>query len=267
MSDIKENNFWCDTSETWRYPEHLRRWQSHSVEHWALLLCTRGSGRLEIEKQIFDFNYRDIFLIEPGIPHTFAAIENWELHWVHFVIPLDILEILNWPELLPGVRKAALSVTEYSRIHIALQEIYHLYMSRPDNWYQFAHALLTAALLRIDNMHPAADTRQAPWLQKAQEALRAVPSISVDDIAALCCLSRSTFYEEFHRLTGYTPAQYRDQIRLRNAEQLLLRTNQPVGQIAEAAGFNSIYYFSLRFKERCGMSPRQYRLKNKADQR
>lgn len=259
MDELQEKDFWCGISENWRYPERFWTWSSHNVEHWSLVLAVRGTGFLRVGGQEYTLDQHDIFLIAPGIAHVFSGGESWELLWVHFVLPLDLLEILRWQEVQEGVRKASLALSNYSKVRMAMQEVLHLYLSRPKNWFQFAHALLTTAILRIDNSLPDFETANAPWLQKAQEQLRRVPCVSIDEIAAACGLSRTLFFEQFHQLTGYTPAQYRDQERLRNAEQLLLKTNQPVGQIADSTGFNSICYFSLRFKERYGTSPRQYR--------
>ena len=263
MDELLEKDFWSGFSETWRYPARLRIWRSQNVEHWSLLLSVRGEGRILSASGELQLNAHDVALISPGLPHQFVAGENWELLWIHFVMPLQVRNALSWPELLPSMRKALLSPTVYSKVRMAMQEAHQLNVGRPKGWFHYAVALIGATVLRIDNAISCFDCDTTSWLSTASELLGAVPCMNVDQIAASCGVSRTLFFKEFRRLTGYSPAQYRDNIRLRNAEQILVGTDQSIAQIAETSGFGSVYYFSLRFKMRYGVSPRQYRLQRK----
>ena len=67
---------------------------------------------------------------------------------------------------------------------------------------------------------------------------------------------RRCFKEE----VGCTPIEYLTKLRLQKAEGLLkdLRYNG-IGIIAEQCGYDDYFYFSRSFKERYGISPREYR--------
>lgn len=52
---------------------------------------------------------------------------------------------------------------------------------------------------------------------------------------------------------------YLIQERLKKAKLLLLTTDLKVYEIAEQVGFEDINYFSQRFKQLVGMTPRQYK--------
>ncbi|WP_125581599.1 helix-turn-helix domain-containing protein [Levilactobacillus cerevisiae] len=62
--------------------------------------------------------------------------------------------------------------------------------------------------------------------------------------------------------TGLTPTEYLRQYRMEEASKRLLNTNMLETEIAEAIGFQNIYYFSTVFKQYTGLSPSQYRREN-----
>lgn len=63
----------------------------------------------------------------------------------------------------------------------------------------------------------------------------------------------------FKEHTGKTVFEYLERYRVRRAVHLLRSTNLPVPQIAERCGFNSISFFSRKFRSLTGFSPSQYR--------
>ena len=83
-------------------------------------------------------------------------------------------------------------------------------------------------------------------------------------------ISEITSYHEYHvnrlfeRYIGMTIHQYIIEIRLAEAKKLLLNTDMPIYEIAEATGFNSSAHFTTCFKKAAGISPYVYKnnLKN-----
>lgn len=82
---------------------------------------------------------------------------------------------------------------------------------------------------------------------------------SLGDYAALCNMSKYHFLRVFTQIVGCPPLEYRNQLRLSLAKELLRESNLSVGEIAEESGFSSAAYFSDFFKRKVGFSPRQYR--------
>ena len=79
-----------------------------------------------------------------------------------------------------------------------------------------------------------------------------------------CHLSESRFTHLFHEVMGKSPIAYLTEARIRRAEELLFDTALPVAAIAEAVGVKSPYYFSRFFKKHVGISPSEYRKRQKA---
>ena len=63
----------------------------------------------------------------------------------------------------------------------------------------------------------------------------------------------------FHRVTGRLLSHFLKEKRLGKAARLLKGGNMRVSQIARRCGFDSENYFRQQFRERFGMSPRQFR--------
>lgn len=106
--------------------------------------------------------------------------------------------------------------------------------------------------------------RLAPVLSFVREHL--ARPLSIDDLADAAHLSRSRFHAYFRQHMRVSPMDYVKRVRLTEARQLLLATDQPIYAIAEATGFSSAYHFSREFKRFAGAPPVDFRRQNSAMQ-
>ena len=65
-------------------------------------------------------------------------------------------------------------------------------------------------------------------------------------------------------ITGYTPSEYVNRIRIEHAARLMRTTEIPVEEVIESCGFENVSYFYRLFRKQMGATPMAYR---KADQR
>jgi len=82
---------------------------------------------------------------------------------------------------------------------------------------------------------------------------------SVDELANMCFLSKPQMFRLFKAETGKTPVDYRNELRIKKACQLIQDGECSVSEIAEMLGFESIYYFSRVFKKYTGISPSKFK--------
>ena len=78
-------------------------------------------------------------------------------------------------------------------------------------------------------------------------------------MARHCQMSASQFTRRFKQLTGMTPRHYVQYTRIERAKELLLVSDQAIGDIAEALGFSDIYHFSRRFRQYANCCPSEFR--------
>ena len=85
----------------------------------------------------------------------------------------------------------------------------------------------------------------------------------VSQLARKIGMSRSNLHRKIKSETGKSVSQFISQVRLEKAKELIRETSLPVSDIAFDTGFHSVSYFSKCFHEYFGVSPRQFRNKNK----
>ncbi len=100
-----------------------------------------------------------------------------------------------------------------------------------------------------------------PSLAPALKALHASPGHpwSLEELAHLAAMSRTTFVDRFKAAAGVPPMTYLHEWRIRLAERELRTSDTPVRQLAPTFGYGSESAFSNAFKRATGLSPRHYR--------
>lgn len=83
--------------------------------------------------------------------------------------------------------------------------------------------------------------------------------IKMEDVAAYCSISLSSFQKKMKRITGMSPTEYLLKFRMKEAVRLLVDRSLPVSDISIRLGFISHSYFSNCFKKEYGVTPRQWR--------
>ena len=83
--------------------------------------------------------------------------------------------------------------------------------------------------------------------------------LTVDHLASIACLSRFHFARAFKAGIGQAPHQYVSAKRLERAKGLLMRSDQPLVDIALALNFSCQANFTRAFRQVTGQTPGQYR--------
>jgi AraC-like DNA-binding protein len=81
---------------------------------------------------------------------------------------------------------------------------------------------------------------------------------TVDELAKLCAVSRSTFAIKFRSIVGTAPIEYLLNWRMALAKDELSRGTRSVGEIAFAIGFQSPSAFTTAFTRAVGCSPTRF---------
>lgn len=123
-----------------------------------------------------------------------------------------------------------------------------VFMARPGGQSQFS-----ARLRPREAEHPA--------VRAAMDAVSADPGgpHTPSTLARLGRVSARHLSRLFRRETGLSPAQYVESVRLEAAQALLSSGTDPVGAVAEGAGFGSAETMRRAFQQTLGLSPTHYR--------
>ncbi|MCS7338368.1 MAG: XylR family transcriptional regulator [Verrucomicrobiae bacterium] len=85
--------------------------------------------------------------------------------------------------------------------------------------------------------------------------------MSVEDVARAAGLSRRALEKRFRNELGQTVLEAIRRARIQQISQLLIQTQMPISQVAEALGFADFQHFARYFKASTKMTPREFRKK------
>ena len=83
--------------------------------------------------------------------------------------------------------------------------------------------------------------------------------VTVEEMAGRCGLSTSHFMRWFRQMTGSSFVSYLNEYRLSEAAQLLRGSDKKILTVANETGFDSLSNFNRQFRQRYGVTPREYR--------
>lgn len=265
-----------------RFELHAFRAPRHAHRHLELTWIERGFGLRLVGNDASSFEDGDLVLLGSQVPHTWltqgarqrpmpaSSVVQFAPEW---------LQSSPWPELaragpllLLAARglhirgkcakevKAAMTrmreADDYARL-AALIGIIGSLVRHPRDLVPIATAP-SADGRSNDGWADAASSRRVDrvidWLQRhLAEELR------VDDAAKLAHVSPAAFSRWFKREVGKTFTQYLNDLRFGAACVRLRQSDRPVATIAQDCGFATMSHFNRQFRQRAGMTPREYR--------
>lgn len=89
------------------------------------------------------------------------------------------------------------------------------------------------------------------------------PALCAEMVADALGLSRGAIYRILPEATGYTLAEYAEVSRMARVEQLLIKTDKSVDEIAALTGFGAVNTLYRVFKKRHGVPPGEWRKERK----
>lgn len=106
----------------------------------------------------------------------------------------------------------------------------------------------------VADRHPLVTACQSEILRRLQD-----PALGIAQLADSLRCHPDHLSRLYHRECGIHLRDYIIRQRILLAEQLLVTTSMPVGEVARASGYTEHAYFSRQFRERKGASPGAFR--------
>lgn len=234
------------------------------VDQVIVIVCSEGSGWARLAGDLHPVAAGQVLVLPPGVAHEYLANEDdpWTIWWFHAVGD-DVPDLLTRAGV--DVTGPVLTPAEPHRLVGLVDEIIAR-MASDDS----THTILAASgaawhLMALLASRGRRGGRRLDPVAQATELLRdrVREHISVADLASTVGLSASHFSTLFRRATGYGVLEYQTRQRMARARELLDTTDLPIAGVAEAVGYEDAFYFSRRFSQVHGMSPRAYRASDK----
>jgi len=239
-------------------------WGPGVRDHYLLHYIVSGKGNYTAGDRSFKIGAGQAFLSYPDTPIYYCADKDdpWEYYWVGFSGAAAPILLAQTPfgRLYPVVRLAA-----GERLRQGLLDIYKARGSDYPSAVRMAGYLqaVLGTLMegRTDEQHKSSFDyahRAAAFLQQNYSA-----AVGVEQASEHIGISRSHLYRAFQTEFGCSPSSYLTSYRIQRAKQLLKHSDLAVGVVAASVGFEDPLYFSRVFRRETGVSPSEYRHKNR----
>ncbi len=263
----------CLTGDSWRISDTPSN-RLHFHNCLEIGFCHTDSGILTFEEGEIPFTAGDVFIIPRHIPHTTCSSKGCKSMWSYLFVDFDALAADVFPSGEAYGSKSVISIGKYMRITAKSDPRLHFLCNtlleeakRNDAEAQQMIRLYSLAMVaelqrrQLESGKPAAKNSKVFPLKPALEYIHDHFTEPCDTatLANLCHLSQTHFRRLFLSCMGSTPLQFVISTRIYQACILLVNTDDPVLNIAQAVGMSSVSSFNRNFQQVMGMSPRQYR--------
>lgn len=224
-----------------------------------IVYIRKGRFRVEYRGEFCVAEPGDVMLIDCMEPHYYHAEDGLEFVYMHFdgsnshALCRSITEQNGW--LIRRDNNTLIGTMLYDMVQFYQQNGVETDMQRSARIYRMFDLLLAPSAEEMSADDP---------IEQAIQYIRTHigKAVSVEELASQVCLSVSYFAHIFKRRTGFSPADYVINSRIERAKVLLVRTQKPIGEIAEEVGYSASGSLIYLFVKKVGVSPRQYRVQH-----
>ncbi|MBD2847864.1 helix-turn-helix transcriptional regulator [Paenibacillus sp. IB182496] len=253
MFDIRMMNRRHKVTAAWRIGPS-------NVPTHILALITDGMVDYQFEDETLRLYKNDMLYLPIGIARAAVPVppDYHKMMSVHFVAapsaPAD-LPVLCEREL----RIVRLGNAEYAKQRMST--LAELWENRP-LYYELQTQAIILELLCLfgrELTHSRYSPRKHAVVQELQRFIhtRYDQRLTLERLAAHVDRTPNYICTLFKDMTGQSPIEYINQIRVNAAHELLLNTEQTVTDIAEQVGFSDPYYFNRVYKKMYGLPPKR----------
>ncbi len=263
----------------------------HSHNFYEINIVVEGVGVHYIENISIPISPGNVFAIPPKSRHGYWA-EDDRLKIFHLILPEYIFEkyeheLAQFPgfaflfEIEPLLRRNSrenfslyLSEEELARLRPELDNLIYTAEQKEQSeiveLFDLRSILLVCTLSHLINCEYMLPPPTISAEQPQPDSLSIIKTIeymhkhyaeklSIDELAAMANMSRSTYLRHFGSLCGQPPTEYLIELRVKRACALLKNGELSITDIAQACGFFDCSHFIRFFTKLRGMTPNTYR--------
>lgn len=230
---------------------------------------------LMINSEVFIARAGDIAIVNPYEIHTTVNIEEYSGRYYLIMVSLDFLNRASGGLDLRNIflvqqKKIKNLIRDDRRLQTIILRIAEEVERKEEHYRlvvknlvsEFFALLLRTYLQEGDREGQAEGARKhveliAPALERIHTAY--MTKLSIDELSALCSMSRYHFCRTFKRAMGVTAIEYLTAYRVDLAEAMLKDASDSIREIAPRCGFEDESYFYRCYKRLKGVSPKSVR--------
>ena len=220
----------------------------HQHNFYEAIIYTKGTGYLQTDKERITFTKGTIIIVPPKTPHYSVSSNDFERIFINECFDNSL------STQTPVVLQNGIDGDGFILANLIYQNRFH--------HTEYLSALLNAFTSYILKAIETDDEMSSTIRSITNEIIDNFCDCSLNLTDILCKSGYSEDYirAQFKRKTGRTPVRFLTEIRIAHACMMIdiYKRSLSLSQIAEKCGYTDYIYFSRRFKEIKGISPREY---------
>ena len=226
-----------------------KKYPLHQHSNWEIMYYLKGNGHLATDNGNIPFSKDTIIIVPPKTTHGSASSDGF----VNISVGGDFNHLFMFDKIVTQQDNDTKNGEILAKLIFDNRTSDNEYLSALCNAY--AHFLLKNAEY---------DKRLNREIGKLIEEITknfSDPAFNVTDFLNQSGYAEDYIRAEFKKQTRMSPIDFLTKVRIEHAKKLfeIYGDGLSVSQVAEACGFNDSVYFSRRFKQFTGISPKQYR--------
>ncbi|MNI11218.1 HTH-type transcriptional activator Btr [compost metagenome] len=277
------------------FPFHIDRYTIRPDEHIAphthdfieLVFVVSGSAVHHMSGHRYQLKAGDVFVLEPNVYHSYRGDSTTEAVVYNVLFDPGLLRkeldalmqmssFIHFFYFLPFMRRSAsfiqyqpLQPDEKATIEAHLETIWGEYMGKREGYQlliktRWIECLVWLSRYMKADMHAEeTSVSDREWIDSVRHFIEQhyQQNLTLTQISRISGMSVSAFTAKFKSATGSSLLDYKHEIQIRNACELLSDTNHKVLDVGHEVGFNDISFFNKIFRKHRGLTPREYRQK------
>ena len=253
------------------YDDQPYRFERHFHSAVEIIVPVQGEVIYELTDRTYHVQKGEVLIVPPDCIHTMWMNEGSTRHLLLFEPDLifgmrDMLfvePVLKTPVYLSGQTELQQEVRQI------LLQVVACYAQKEPLWNSMCYAQLLQMYARLGQhfmeqgyvYRPEDPNMDTEIIESARLYIdqHYMDDIGLDDVAAFSGFSKYYFSRVFKQKLGVSLSDYLRTKRLSVAEDMLIHTQKPMHEVADASGFGSIATFNRVFKEVKHITPTKYR--------
>ena len=255
----------------------------HEHDFYEVGVVLKGNGIQHINNNETSMKKGDVFVLKGNDKHYISSHQGLEICYLQFD---ESFFMPYWYELRlmkgfqnlfilqphqdhdPALKSImSLNPEELDRCHEKLLEMFDEFRHEYAGYQTRIIALFSELVVYLSRMYEKITLPKTGMFRLSDaviymEQFYYLP-ISIQELASKSQLSLSAFSKLFRKVYKYPPLYFLNQIRINRACRLLHSTELSITEIAEKTGFDDLNYFSRKFRQIKGLTPKEFRKSSK----
>lgn len=248
----------------------------HTHDFSEMFIVLSGSADHVIDKQVYQVNAGDVYVINGDISHGFKSPNNFHICNIMYNSDVVFNNYINLKKL-PGFQalfifkpyyrteknfKYRLKLDRYgcSKVESMIEEMLLEYKDKRYGYDVIIQSMFISLIVFLSREYEEPSqpffsfTNTVAFMENNYNK-----DITLDQLASMACMSKRHFCRVFRQTFNSAPIEYIINLRIEHASNLLKHSSLSITEVALNSGFSDINYFSRCFSRKIGMSPREYR--------